>query len=404
MSDKQISLFRNRDYTILMSGQVVSDFGGWISHLAYPLLFLSVTGSPVQAGVSIALSNLPTFLFGLFAGAIIDSSDRKRVMILCDILRFVILGSIPVAIAFDALTLTHLYIAAFLTGVCQVVFAVAVQTAITRVVKKEQLAQAFGQYEAVVNASSLIGPAIGGFLYQIGRSIPFVVDAISYLISAVSLLFVKAELQDVTPGKKTFQKKELIAGVKWLWNHRIVRSIATVRMFAAIVSGGQTLLLIFMAGKFGGDAAIIGVIFSIASVGVVLGSLISDWVQKTFGTYEALILSRGIIAVALPLQFLSPNISFLTITIALSYFAVAVYGTISTAYRLQLVPDELQGRVNGFHRMLMFGGLAIGGALTGYLVEHTSLQMTYVAYTVVLGSMALVTGIDLWPSKQKESS
>lgn len=404
MGEKRTSLLLNHDYAVLMSGQVVSDFGGWISQLAYPLLFLSLTGSPIQAGVSIALTNLPTFLFGLFAGAIIDSFDRRKVMIVCDIVRFLILGSIPLAMAFGSITLIHLYIAAFLTGVCQVVFAVAVQTAITRVVQKDQIAQAFGQYEAVVNTSSLIGPAVGGFLYQMSRSLPFLVDAISYLVSAITLLFVRTELQERESAKNAFRWNELVAGVKWLLSHRIIRSIAAVRMIAAVVSGGQTLLLILLAKQFGANAAAIGIIFSTASVGVVVGSLVSDRVQKMFGIYEALILSRGIIAVALPLQFLSPNLIVLTATTALSYFAVAVYGTISTVYRLQIVPDELQGRVNGFHRMLMFGGLAIGGGLTGYLAEHIGLQITFTMYTIVLGVMALITSTNLWPFKQSTES
>ncbi len=400
MASLSKSLFHNRDYRILLGGQIVSDFGSWISHLAYPLLFLAVTGSPLQAGISIALTNLPTFLFGLIAGAIVDSFDRKKVMIICDLIRVVLLGSIPLAIYVGNVSLIHLYLAAFLTGVCEVIFAVAEQTALTRVVKKEEIAQAFGQYEAVANTSSLIGPAIGGMLYQLSRSLPFLVDAISYALSAISLLFIRTEFQ-TTSLNKAFRRDEILQGMQWLWSHTLIRSIATVRAIGAIVSGGQTLLLILLANHHGASPAMIGVIFSIASIGVVLGSLLSHRIQKYLGTNEALILSRGLIAVALPLQLLSPNLVLLTITIALSYFAVAVYGTIATAHRLKLIPDVLQGRVNAFHRMLMFGGLAIGGALTGFLVEQVSLETTIVSYALLLGLLAIITAINLWPNKKQ---
>src|SRR5262245_30416225 len=142
------SLTKNRDYTILLSGQVVSDLGSWISQIAYPLLFLTITGSPLQAGLSLALANLPTFLFGIPSGVIIDTYNRKTLMIICDLVRFLILGSIPLALYIGNLTPFQLYLAAFLSGMADVIFSTAEQTAVVRVVRKEQITKAFGQYEA----------------------------------------------------------------------------------------------------------------------------------------------------------------------------------------------------------------------------------------------------------------
>lgn len=382
------SLFNNRDYKLLLAGQIVSDFGTWISHIAYPLLFLNLTGSPLQAGLSLALSQLPTFLFGLLAGTIIDSFDRKKLMIICDLVRFLILGSIPLALYLDALTLTHLYLAAFLSGTCDVFFATTVQSALTRVVSKEETTRAFGQYEAVVNTASLIGPAIGGALYQIRSSLPFIVDAISYAFSAFSLLFIRSEFQEER-RQPTLRFAEITKGAHWLWQRPVIRSITTIRTIGAIVSGGQTLLIILLAKQFTNDTTAVGIIISVGSIGVVLGTSISDRIEKRFGSLKAMIISRWIIAASLPLQLLSPNLILLTITVGLSYLSVAVYGTIATSYRLKRAPDELQGRVNSFHRMLVFGGLAIGGLLTGYLAEQTTLITTYVLYTLILGILAI---------------
>src|SRR5881392_1564771 len=110
---RPIALWRHRDFLLLVSGQAVSSVGSQISLVAFPLLILALTNSPAQAGMMSALRGLPFALFCLPAGALIDRWDRKRVMILCDIGRAFALGSIPVALAFDALTVWQIYIVAF---------------------------------------------------------------------------------------------------------------------------------------------------------------------------------------------------------------------------------------------------------------------------------------------------
>lgn len=397
---RTVSAQANRDYLILLSGQIVSDFGTSVSHIAYPLLFLSITGSAVQAGLSIALTTLPTFLFGFVAGAVIDRFDRKQVMIICDIVRFMVMGSIPVLAYFNLLSIGYLYVMAFLNGVCDVFFSVTEQTAITRVAKKENLTKALGQYEASANTASLLGPALGGFLYQMGRSLPFVVDAFSYALSAISLLFVKTKFQDDTSVKPAqFSVSDMMRGAVWLWQHPLIRPISVVRSIGAIVSGGQSLLLILLAQQFSNNTTVTGLVFSIGAIGMVVGGLVSDVVMKRYGVFRSLIATRWIIAGAFLLQLLARDSISLGLAAALSYGMIAVYGTIATSYRLRLVPDELQGRVNSFHRMLAFGGLTLGGAITGLLVEYLSLTSTMLICAGLLAALALILTAILYPQR-----
>src|SRR5256885_16783978 len=101
------SLWRNRDYLLLWSGQALSDVGGAVSELAFPLLVLAVTQSPAQAGFVAAFRTVPALLFNLFAGVIVDRWNRKRVMLICDIGRALCLVSIPVAYTLGFLTVWH---------------------------------------------------------------------------------------------------------------------------------------------------------------------------------------------------------------------------------------------------------------------------------------------------------
>src|SRR5207245_5620026 len=127
-------LWRNRDYMLLWSGQVVSTAGSTASGIVFPLLILAITNSPTAAGIAGALSNIPYLLFSLPAGAFIDRWDRKRVMILCDLGRALTVLTIPVALWLDVLTIWQIYAAAFIEGSLFVFFNIAEVAALPRVV------------------------------------------------------------------------------------------------------------------------------------------------------------------------------------------------------------------------------------------------------------------------------
>ena len=150
-------LWRNRDYMLLWSGQVVSVIGTGASQIVYPLLILSLTNSPAAAGAASALASLPYVFFSLPAGAMIDRWDRKKVMILCDIGRAITLGSIPVALAFNALTIWQIYIASVVEGSLFVFFNIAEVAALSRVVTKDRLLpQAAAQNDAAFGVAGVL--------------------------------------------------------------------------------------------------------------------------------------------------------------------------------------------------------------------------------------------------------
>ena len=126
------SLWRNRDFLLLWNGQTISTLGTNISTLALPLLVLALTHSPAQAGLLTATRLLPYLLFSLPAGALLDRWNRKSVMIGCDLVRWLALGSVPLAFALGHLTLIHLYLVAFVEGTAYVFFSLAQIAALPR--------------------------------------------------------------------------------------------------------------------------------------------------------------------------------------------------------------------------------------------------------------------------------
>src|SRR5437588_9580179 len=196
-SYRPVALWRNRDYMLLWSGQIVSNVGSMVSQLAFPLLILALTGSPAQAGLAGALRALPYLIFSLPAGALIDRWDRRRVMIICDTGRALSLASIPFALAIGQLTVLQLLIVSAIEGTLYAFFNTAEAACLPRVVAKEQLPAATAQNMATDGINALIGPPLGGALYALGSMLPFLADAISYFASVISLFFIKANFQEL---------------------------------------------------------------------------------------------------------------------------------------------------------------------------------------------------------------
>jgi MFS family permease len=366
---RTVPLWRNLNYMLLWSGQMVSSVGTRVSMLAFPLLILAITHSPAQAGLIAALRGLPYALFILPAGALIDRWNRKLVMILCDIGRAFALGSIPVALLFGHLTIVQLYIVSLVEGTLFTFFNLAETACLPHVVAKEQLPGAVAQYMVIDSTSGLIGPSIGGALYSIGRAIPFLTDAISYGVSVLSLFFIKVKFQqerDHTPIRLWADIRE---GLSWLWHQPLIRFIAVLTGGITMPVVGYGLILIVLAQGQHASSFTIGLIFACGGIGSILGAMIVGPLQKRFSFSQLMIGSTWIWALTWLLFAIARNPLMLGVATALSFIIVPIYMSVQFGYRLALIPDHLQGRVNSVFRLIAFGSEPIGLAVTGVLLQ-----------------------------------
>src|SRR5581483_10624731 len=189
-------LRKNRDFNILWSGQLVSTIGSEVSGLAFPLLVLALTHSPARAGIVGFANALPNIFFYLPAGALVDRWNRKRIMLAADAARAVALGTIAVSLWAHELTFVQIVLVAFVEGSFGVFFRVSESAALPQVVPREQLPQAIAQNQARQQGAGVVSQPLGGFVFAVGRSVPFVFDALSYAASFVSLLFVRPAFQE----------------------------------------------------------------------------------------------------------------------------------------------------------------------------------------------------------------
>ncbi|MEA2574255.1 MAG: hypothetical protein QOH93_1553 [Chloroflexia bacterium] len=388
------SLRKNRDYMLLWSGQTISALGSSMSGIVFPLLILELTNSAASAGIAAALGQLPFPILSLPVGALIDRWDRKKVMILCDIGRALSLASVPVALSLGVLTVWQLYLNALIEGTLFVFFNIAEVACLPRVVAKAQLPAATAQNEATFGTAGLLGPPVGGFLYDsLGRMFPFIFDAVSYTASVISLFFIKTKFQ----GERSVERRKLTVeikeGVSWLWNQKLVRFMAFLTGGLNLTNSASYLIIIVIAKSMGADSFTIGSMVSIAAIGGILGAIAGGQIQKRFRFGQVIITTVWIEALLFPLYAVAPNIILIGVISAIIWMTSPIYNVVQFSYRMALIPDALQGRVNSAVRLIAWGTQPVGAFMAGVLLEKygpVTAVLVFAAWLVVFALLATV--------------
>jgi predicted MFS family arabinose efflux permease len=386
------SLWRNRDYMLLWSGQTVSTLGSRISGTAFPLLVLAMTNNDFgAAGIVGALFSIPYIIFSLPVGALIDRWNRKLVMILCDAGRALALGSIPLALLFGGPWLWQLYLIAFVEGTLFVFFNIAEVAALPRVVAKQQLPLATGFNHAAEASTGLIGPPIATVLFaSVGRIFPFLLDAVSYTVSVVSLFFVRTNFQKERVVKERHLGREIKEGVAWLWSQPLVRFMSFLTGGLNFANAAMFLIIIARAKELGIPDEQLGIIFSIGAVGGIVGSVVGGRIGKQLKFGPAIIVLVWLQAAIFPLYGIAPNLVLLGVVSALMFVLAPVYNVVQFSYRLALIPDELQGRVNSSFRLIAYGFMPLGQTLVGFLLGWFSTATSVLVITAWLVAFSLL--------------
>jgi MFS family permease len=359
-----------------------------MTFVSLPLLILDLTHSPRQAGFVLASFSAPYFFLALPAGALVDRWNRKTVMILCDTGRALALGSIPVAVWLARLSLLQVFLVAVITGTLFVFFNVAEPAALTHVVSRELLPAATARNEIIEPSASFLGPPVSGTLFELWRGLPFLVDAVSYAASAASLLFVRKEFQGERSGAPLDLRADVAEGLSWLWRQPLIRFMAVLTGGANFVFSGGFLLVVVLARDQHAPPPTIGAIFSIAAVGGLLGATIAPWVQRHLSFGRSIIGVEWILALLFPLYALAPNPVALGLITAMTFFLNPIYNVVQYSYRLALIPDALQSRVNSVFRLIAFGTQPLGATLCGILIQSFGPKLAVLVFAACLFLLA----------------
>ena len=387
-------LWRQREYMLLWSGQVVATLGASASGIIYPLLILALTGSPSQAGSATALRMVPYLLLSLPVGALIDRWNRRHVMVTCHIGRALAVATLPLAMVLGTLHIEHIYAVAVLEGALHVFFNIAETAALPRVVPLAQLPQATGQNQAGFAAALIVGPALGTALYQAaGRAFPFVVDVVAHLLGAMAVWRLRTNFTPPPARAAPNLRAEVAEGLRWLWQQRLVRDMAVITSISNLMTAALPLLLIVRAKEMGASEAQIGLAFSLGGVGAILGALVGGSIQRRFSFGQVILATLAAEALLFPLLFFCPGPLWLGAVYAGIMFVGPVYNVVQFAYRIALIPDALQGRVNSSFRLVAHGLTPVGALLCGGLLEHAGSGAAVAVFSAI--GLAMVVGVAL---------
>jgi MFS family permease len=364
-------LFRNRDFSLLLSGQLVSAIGDQAHFMALPLVVLALTGSPSQAGFVLGLGTLSYLAFGLVAGVLVDRWDRKATMIGCEIGRTLLTGGVAVALWLDVLTMPQLYATAVLTGVLTTCFQVANTAALPNVVAPHQLSAALGCTQSATSAVGIFGASLAGALYAVGRIVPFAVNAVSFAVSAASLRLMRARFQADRQAARTRTRltTEIRAGLAWLWHQPVIRFLTLVSAADKVRYGAGYLLIIALARQTGASPLWIGIVFSGAAAGAMAGALVSTAATRRFPLGHIAVVMLWLEALMFPLYALAPGPLALAAIAAAESLVAPVYTVAMTTHQLAITPDEMRGRATSAVSTLTTGALSIGTLAGGVLIS-----------------------------------
>ena len=376
---------------LLWSGQVVSAVGSEITYVAYPLLVLALTHSPAKAGLTGFCVTVPWLLFTLPAGALVDRWDRKRVMIAADAGRALALASVAVALWLGRLTFVQILVTAAIEGTLFVFFFVGERAALRNVVPHEQMTTAMAQNEARFFGASLVGSPIGGALFGLGRSVPFVVDAISYLASTAGLLLIRKQFQEERTAARRPLHVEIAEGFAWLWRHRFLRTCSLVRSATLPVTFATILSMIVIAEKHGASSGQVGAMLGIAAGGGLLGSFVTPAIVRRLSIRAIVVASPWLQALVLPWLAFLVNPFALGAVLAVEWFFSPCWDSAVVVYRLSVVPDALQARVQSVAGMLAMAGAPLGALAGGFLLESVGGRTTILALSGWTLALAVVS-------------
>ena len=365
------------DFRRLWIGDTVSQAGTAVTLLALPLVAIGTLGaSPFEAGLLVMCEYLGFLLLGLPAGAWVDRMRRRRVMIVGDLGRAALLASVPAAALLGVLTLPQLYAVAFGISVCTAFFDIAYQSHLPQLVDEDRLAEANVALEATRTITAAGGPGAGGALVgALTAPVAIVVDAASFVVSALFLSRIRRPDPAPRPRPGVRLRSEIAEGLRFVFGHPLLRALTLTSAISNLCGTvGASMLLVLLAGELGMSPFLCGLVFTAEALGGFLGSLLTVRIAGRLGQGPAMsasVITSGLLWL-LALPFFQDDWRF-AVAVALQglgWTAFMTFRITSVTLRQQLCPEPLLGRTTATFRFVVWGAMPVGALVGALLGQH----------------------------------
>ncbi|WP_158885982.1 MFS transporter [Amycolatopsis anabasis] len=388
-------LSRNRDFHLLWAGQTGSELSSQMFVLTYPLLVMSLSGSPLAVSLVGFVLAAAQMTAGLPAGVLADRWDRKRILVLGSGARAIAFATLGVAVWLGFGSIWHVVLVALVEGIALAAVFPAEEAALPQVVPAGQLPDAIALNAARGSIGQVGGNGLGGLLFGIARALPFLGNALVQALSFLALLFVRipARTAPARPREHTVGRfwPDLAAGLRWIGRQPVIRLITTCAVLLNLAFGALYIVFILLAQQRGVPAGQIGLMSAMFGGGGVLGALVSGRLHRALHPRVSIAGVFWAATALTPLLAFTTNVFLGGLLLGTVAFLAPLANTTIVTYQLLLTPDELRGRLSGAMGVFDGVGGALGPALGGLLLEFAGGRGALFCCAALLLAPALLT-------------
>ena len=378
-------LWRHPDFLKLWSAETVSRFGSEFTLLALPLAAIDVLdASAFEVAALTTVEFLPFLLVSLPAGVWVDRLRRRPILIVGDLARAALLASIPIAYAFDALTIWQLYAVGFCVGIGTVFFDVAYQSYLPSLVNRSQLVDGNAKLEISRSASQLAGPGLAGLLVQwLKAPVAILFDALSFVVSALFLFAIRKDEGAARAAPERRMRAELAEGLRYVLTHPYLKNIAAcTALFNFFGNVLFAVLLVYARRELDLSPAVIGLAFMLGNIGPLLAAFSANRISGRFGVGPTIIAASVIGGPMFLLIPFAPHgnaaLAVLVPAFVVGGFMNVIYNVAQVSLRQAITPERIQGRMNSVMRFIVWGTIPLGALTSGALATWIGLKETLI--------------------------
>lgn len=387
------SLWRNQAFNLLWGSQALSNLGTSMSQLALPLLTLGLTRSPVLAGVVGTVGAGVRLICQLPAGVLTDRMDRRRLMLVADTVLLGAYGLLGLAILTGRVTFAGIIATTAIAGVFAVAHESAQLGAIRTVVPLPQVPDATARNQAREAAVSLVGPPIGGALYGLGRSLPFLADTVSHLLSFVGIWLIRRPMQQERSAPPGHPLTDLVEGIRFTLTEPFLRAVLFIAAPLNLAFNGVAFTVIVVLQQQGTPPALIGAVETMVGVGALVGAVLAPMLARRIPLRQ-LVFGICWLGVALIVVAATLTGSILVgVPMAVAILFAPACNAALFGYQAAITPDRLQGRVMSVIFLSAMSLSSLAALASGAFVHWWGGPAAVLAFAAVMAVAALTTSV-----------
>lgn len=383
------SLWRNREFNLLWVSQSLSDLGGAIAQIAVPLLVLELTHSPVRAGVVGTTALIVKLVVRLPSGVLADRVDRRRAMLACDVIRLVAFLALAVAVAAGRATLGVIILVAVLDAACTAVFNTVEHAALRSIVPRTQLPAAVARNDARSYSAWLAGPPLGGLLFGITHALPFLGNALSYLVSLTGVALIRRPLQAERDERPPGHAAALAEGLRFVFGNPFLRAVLIITAPLNFALNGAIFTIIVTLQRHGVQPGVIGLTETIVAVGGLAGAFVAPLLRPWLPLPRLIrFICWAAAGVLVASAWLTASVAA-AIPVSLAVFLGPSCNAALFGYQAAITPDHLQGRVLSVILLAAMSASAAAPLLSGLFVTAWGPARTILVFAASVSVAAL---------------